>query len=156
MVVAHVLARPWLEWKWMKSLRRPLIRHHPWQESACTEKAALHPVLGGRSLPPLNHKRWHPGVDNSWGAQLIYAPATVCQIKIFFFYIFIYFVSKIFIFINVTLVMLFPCREKEMCSSQHSCLLPLPFLLVLINNCSVPWGLSLIKSFFFFKSFRNK
>lgn len=63
----------------------------------------------------------------------------------FFFYIFIYFLSKIFIFINVGLLMLFPCREKETCSSQHSCLLPLPFLLVLINNCSVPWGLSLIK-----------
>lgn len=54
--------------------------------------------------------------------QLIYAPASVCQVELRFFgYIFIYFLAKIFIFINVGSVMLFPCREKETCSSQHSC-----------------------------------
>lgn len=144
MVVAHVLARPWLEWKWMKSLRRPLIRHHPLTGVSLYRKDST-PSCPGWEITTITqlHKRWRPGVDNLCTCYCV--PSWV---KIFF-YIFIYFLSKIFIFINVALVMLFPCREKEMCSSQHSCLLPLPFLLVLINNCSVPWGLSLIKSFFF-------
>lgn len=139
-------ARPLLEWKWTKRLEDLWSGTIPDRSQLVGEEALL-PVLGGRSRPPPNYTKADTrGFIILEEPRLIYAPASVCLAELGFFgYIFIYFCSKKFIFIIVGLVMLLPCREKEMCSSQHSCLLPLPFLLVLINNCSVAWGLSLIK-----------
>lgn len=69
----------------------------PWQQSACTEKEVLHPVTGGTSLPLLNYTKGDtPGFTILEEPQLIYAPASVCQVELsfFFFFTFLYTFSQ--------------------------------------------------------------